>query len=347
MSAPWRARLLLQWQRPLPTATCQLLRPLSWLYRGVVALRRAAFAAWPGATRRLTVPVVVVGNLIVGGAGKTPTVIALLRLLRAQGWTPGVVSRGYGRRSRAVHVLGAASTVADAGDEPLLTHRRGGVPVAVGADRVAAADALLTAHPEVDLVIADDGLQHLRLGRDVEVIVFDDRGSGNGLCLPAGPLREPMPPTPPPQAMVLYTAGRVSTPWPGDVGTRRLAGLLPLADWWRGQAADPALWTVLRGRPVVAAAGLARPQAFFTMLEAQGLAIRPLPLPDHHDFATLPWPDGADVVVTEKDAVKLDTVRTAGARIWVATLDFDMPPSFGEELRRRLPEPPHTAARAP
>ncbi len=338
---PWREQLLEQWQRPGPSVASFVLRPLAWVYRAVVALRRAAYARWPGAVQRLPVPVVVVGNWIVGGAGKTPAVIALVQALRAAGWTPGVISRGYGRRGRNTALVGADSAAADVGDEPLLIRRRSGAPVAVAADRVAAARALLSAHPEVDLIVADDGLQHLRLGRDLEVVVFDERGAGNGLCLPAGPLREPMPARPPARALVLYSAGVASTAWPGDIGRRRLAGLVPLADWWNGAAVDPNAWAALRGRPVVAAAGLARPQRFFAMLRDQGLDPRPCPLPDHHDFATLPWPaDAADVVVTEKDAVKLRPDRVSGARVWVARLDFELPPSFVAELRRRLPDPP-------
>jgi tetraacyldisaccharide 4'-kinase len=338
---PWRERLLEQWQRPGPTVASTVLRPLAWAYRAVVALRHAYFARWPGAVQRLPVPMVVVGNWIVGGAGKTPAVIALVQALRAAGWTPGVISRGYGRRTREAALVGTDSAAAEVGDEPLLIRRRSGAPVAVAADRVAAARALLAAHPEVDLIVADDGLQHLRLGRDLEVVVFDERGAGNGLCLPAGPLREPLPARPPARALVLYNAGVASTAWPGEVGRRRLAGLVPLADWWNGAAADPQAWAALRGRPVVAAAGLARPQRFFAMLRDQGLDPQPCPLPDHHDFATLPWPaDAADVVVTEKDAVKLRPDRVGSARVWVAKLDFELPPSFVAELRRRLPDPP-------
>jgi len=334
----WRAALLRQWQQPGPTPASLLLRPLSWLYRGLVAGRRAWFAYWPGAAQRLPVPVVVVGNLIVGGAGKTPAVIAIVRVLRAQGWTPGVVSRGYGRPEHGLHLLGPGSTAAAAGDEPLLIHRRGGAPVAVDADRVAAARALLEVHPEVDLIVADDGLQHLRLARDVEVIVLDDRGNGNGLCLPAGPLREPVPRRPPARAIVLYSAGVASTPWPGHLGRRRLGGLLPLAAWWHGDPPRPDAWDALRGRPVVAAAGLARPESFFTMLRARGLEVRPCPLADHHDFALPPWPaDAADVLVTEKDAVKLRPDPAGGARVWVATLDFELPDAFADALRQRLP----------
>ena len=338
--AHWQAWLLQQWQRPGPSAAAWLLRPLSWLYRGVVAARRAWFARWPGASWHAPVPVVVVGNLVAGGAGKTPAVIALVAMLRAQGWTPGVVSRGYGRRSTTPHLLGPASTAAEAGDEPLLIHRRATVPVAVAADRVAAAQTLLAANPQVDVIVADDGLQHLRLARDLDIIVFDDRGVGNGLCLPAGPLREPMPVAPPSRSIVLYSGGAKSTAWPGHLGRRRLGAVVPLQAWWAGVDADAGgdAWATLRGRPVTAAAGLARPQGFFAMLREQGLNVTPCPLPDHADFSHLPWPaNAADVVVTEKDAVKLRPGHGGVARVWVVRLDFELPPSFGEDLRQRLP----------
>jgi tetraacyldisaccharide 4'-kinase len=239
-----------------------------------------------------------------------------------------------------VQVVTRGSSAADVGDEPLLIHLRSKAPVAVGRDRLAAARALCEAHPEVDLLIADDGLQHHALARELQVLVFDDRGAGNGRLLPAGPLRERLPRRLPPNTVVLYTHGTASTPLPGAMGRRRLAGLAPLAGWWAGETADPHAWTRLAGRPVWAAAGLARPEPFFAMLEAQGLQLRRLPLPDHASFDPLPWPAGAeDVVVTEKDAVKLQPVRCSATRVWVATLDFDVPTDFARQLLQLLEAP--------
>ena len=348
----WREQLLKQWQQPAPTPASVLLRPLSWLYRAGVWGHRAMYTSGLRQAVRLPVPVIVVGNLVVGGAGKTPAVIAIAQLLRAQRWTPGVVSRGYGRSSDTVRVLAPDDSAAVVGDEPLLIQRRTSAPVAVGADRVAAARALCAAHPEVNLLIADDGLQHHRLARDVEVFVFDQRGAGNGLCLPAGLLRAPMPATPPPGALVLYSAGAVSTAWPGTIGTRRLAGVLPWANWSAGRVAPAGgladTWSALRGRPVLAAAGLARPQAFFDMLSMHGLQVVPCPLPDHHAFDTLPWPaDCADVVVTEKDAVKLDPTTFGATRVWVTALDFQLPAGFGPALGQCLPPPPVPIPKTP
>lgn len=330
------AALMRQWVRPRPTLLARLLQPLSWLYGGLAALHR-----WRSLrqAQRAPVPVLVVGNLITGGAGKTPTVLALLPRLQALGFRPGVISRGYGRQGDGLREVTRASTAAEVGDEPLLIHLRSGVPVMVGADRVAAARALCAVHPELNLLVADDGLQHHRLARDAELWVFDERGAGNGLLLPAGPMRQALPATLPPQAMVLYTAPRPSTPLPGACGQRQLGALRRLDDWWAGppmagNSGEADGWQALRDRPVLAAAGLARPEPFFAMLEARGLRIQRMPLPDHHGFATLPWPEGTgDVVVTEKDAVKLRPGHTGGARVWVAALDFRPDAAFDAALR--------------
>jgi tetraacyldisaccharide 4'-kinase len=314
------------------------LLPLAWAFRGAVALRRRLFREGVLASHSLPVAVVVVGNLLVGGAGKTPTVIAVVELLRRHGRHPGIVSRGYGRDDTAVCEVKPGNEARRVGDEPLLLARRTGVPVFVGADRVAAGHALLQAHPSVDVIVADDGLQHLALARDIEVLVFDDRGAGNDRLLPAGPLREPLPHKLGPRQLVLYSAGTASTPLPGFVGRRMLCGVVALDAWWRGEPASAATLEALRGKSVVAAAGLARPAGFFAMLREHGLDVVELPLPDHHDFRALPWPvTTPDVVVSEKDAVKIDPKQRIGSRIWVATLDFEPEPAFDDALLALLP----------
>lgn len=326
----WLARGALAWA----------LRPLAGLYGAVVALRSLVFRAGWLRTERLPVPVIVVGNLIAGGAGKTPTCLAVVELLRQHGWTPGIVSRGYGSNAGDDVVLVTPGTPASAcGDEPLLMQRRSGAPVAVGRHRVQAGHALLAAHPSVDVIVCDDGLQHRQLARDAQVIVFDERGAGNGWLLPAGPLREPMPAAVPARSVLLYNAPAPSTALPGHVVRRSLGRFTPLQAWLDG---TPAAATDLRGRRLLAAAGLAHPQRFFSMLRDAALDIDELPLPDHHDFAQLPWPsDTADVVVTEKDAVKLDPARLGATRAWVATLDFQLPPAFAAELLALLPQRAH------
>jgi tetraacyldisaccharide 4'-kinase len=345
--AKWRqrcgVRLAAHWYRPRPGLPVRLLWPLSGIY---ALLRRAAQALQQREARRqlpLGVPVIVVGNLVAGGAGKTPLTMAVVQALQRAGRAPGVVSRGYGRGGRDLVMVAGGSAAHEVGDEPLLIHRRTGAPVVVAPRRTDAARALLAARREVDVIVADDALQHRRLPRDVEIIVFDERGIGNGLLLPAGPLREPFAAVPPPGALVVYNHAEPTTPWPGRCLQRGIDHAVPLRDWHagRGDAAVPL--SVLAARPLVAMAGIAAPERFFAMLEAAGLRVERLPLPDHHGYAGAapPWPPQAeDVVMTEKDAVKLE--RYAGStapRLWVVPLDLQLPDDFVAELLARLPPP--------
>ena len=313
------------------------LLPLSWIYRGLLALRALAYRLGIRRAETLPVPVIVVGNWIVGGAGKTPTTLALLALLRARGLQVGVVSRGYGRAGDEIRLVDRTSSAREVGDEPLLIHLRSGAPVAVGRDRVEAARAVLTAHPELHCLISDDGLQHWRLPRGLSLLVFDERGLGNGRLLPAGPLRQPPRPLQPDQ-LVIYNAPRPSTALPGFVAERRLAGAVSLAEWWTGHPARMEQLLALRDEPgLVAAAGVARPQRFFGMLQDLGLRFTALPLPDHAGFETLPWPDDTrTVVLTEKDAVKLPPDRVGSVAVWVVALDFSAGAAFEAALDAQL-----------
>lgn len=324
-----------QWLSGGPLSAALL--PLSWLYRALLALRALAYRFGVKRIETLPVPVIIVGNWIVGGAGKTPTTLALLALLRERGLRAGVVSRGYGREGDAVRLVTRVSTAREVGDEPLLIHLRSGVPVAVGSDRVAAARALLAAEPGLQLLVSDDGLQHLRLPRDLSLLVFDERGLGNGRVLPAGPLRQP-PTALRDDQLVVYNAPGPSTALAGFVAERRLAGAVTLADWWAGRPAQMATLLALRGRPrLVAVAGVARPQRFFDMLAGLGLGLTTLALPDHADFATLPWPaDAAGILLTEKDAVKLPPERVGALPVWVVALDFSPGAGFEAALDAQL-----------
>ena len=325
------------------------LLPLSWAFAAIGAARRLLYRKRVLTTHELPVPVVVVGNIVAGGAGKTPATIAIVDVLRRHGWTPGVVSRGYGRIGDAVVQATAASAARRVGDEPIVIARRTQAPVFVASDRVAAGHALLEAHPQVDIVVADDGLQHLALGRDVEVVVFDERGAANRRLLPAGPLREPLSrplgssssrssPAELPHRLVLYNAAEATTPLPGYIGRRRLSGVVSLQAWARGERPSMAALDALRGRSIVAVAGLARPNRFFDALRESGLQPRELPLADHHDFAALPWAPGTgDVVVTEKDAVKLAGRQMGATRVWVAGLDFELEAAFEAAFLAALP----------
>lgn len=331
-----RGTLQAHWWRQRPTLLTHMLRPLAGVYRALWTLRMWRYRLWPA--KPLSVPVVVVGNLVVGGAGKTPTVIALVGALQAAGRRVGVISRGYAGQSDAVRQVRSTCSALEVGDEPLLIQRRTQAPVFVGRHRHTAAQALLAAHPQVDVIVSDDGLQHLALPRGWQLLVFDGRGVGNGLLLPAGPLRQPLPAQVPPRSSVLYNADLPSTPLAGFMAARAIHRVWPLQAWLEGahpQAAQ-ALPT-LRGRTLLAAAGIAEPERFFRQLEEAGLSITRCPLPDHHPFHTLPWPANTpDVVVTEKDAVKLGRHVLGVTRVWVAALDFSLPRALVEHVLAQL-----------
>lgn len=336
----WSRALQTQWWRARPAPWVHALRPLSALYGALSALRRQMYAAGWQHSGGTGLPTIVVGNLVVGGAGKTPTVIALVKVLQGAGWRPGVLSRGYGGAAQAPIEVRPGAAPAYVGDEPSLIARRTGVPVWVGRARLAAAQAMRAAHPEVTVIVCDDGLQHAALQRDLSVIVFDERGCGNGRLLPAGPLREALPATLPPNTWLLYNAPRPSTPLPGMLIDRALGRAVPLGAWLAGDtdsAAASVPLSALRGRPLLAAAGIASPERFFAMLEASGLDITRLPLADHHSFDSLPWPAATrELVLTEKDAVKLAGKAVAGTVVWVVGLDFGLPEAFTRALLHRL-----------
>ena len=327
------------WQVP-PPAVVWLLWPLSCFYRWLLAVNQWG-RRQGGTLQALPVPVLVVGNLVVGGAGKTPTVVAIVKALQQRGHRPGVISRGHGRHvnsaSPDVQEVLCSTPVQIAGDEPLLIRQRCGVPVWVGAHRAAVATALCRAHPEVDVLVSDDGLQHAALRRQAELIVFDERGAGNGLLLPAGPLRQPLPLQLPHQSRVLYTAGRQSTRLRGGLAQRSIDTAWPLAAWRANQPGQAQALAALRGRPLLAVAGMAAPAKFFSMLQAAGLDFQRLPLPDHHAYATLPWPsDTATVITTEKDAVKLDPERMGRTAVWVVPLNLALPDELIADIHHLL-----------
>ncbi|MBS0598019.1 MAG: tetraacyldisaccharide 4'-kinase [Proteobacteria bacterium] len=306
--------------------------PLSRLYGALLGLRHALYRAGVLKTERLPVPVIVVGNVVVGGAGKTPTTLAVVQHLQARGWRPGIVSRGHGRRTKDVREVTPDADPRDVGDEPLLLRRRARVPVVVARRRAAAGRALLNAHPDVDVLVCDDGLQHRALARDVEIVVFDARGTGNGWLLPAGPLREPWPR---PADLVLWTEAPPA-PAPGGptqpafTATRRLADHALRAD---GNAVP---LRTLQGRPLTAVAGIARPQAFFDLLRQAGLTLaQTFALPDHYDFNS--WlgmtDEGQTLICTEKDAVKLWRHHADALAV---PLQLDVPAAFFAALDERL-----------
>jgi tetraacyldisaccharide 4'-kinase len=301
------SRLTRAWYAPRATALANTLRPLSWLFGAVAASRRAAYRNGWLRRVRLRVPVVVVGNLTAGGAGKTPLVIALVAALRARGRRPGIVSRGHGRRTRDTRAVRIDDDPDDAGDEPLLL-AASGVPVFVGADRPAAAQALLAAHPEVDVIVADDGLQHLRLARDVEIAVVNGaRGLGNRCMLPAGPLREPPSRLDSVNGLVVTQRGAAGTPPMAVHGPVQVLARLRLGDAISLATGERrALTDFVATHELHAVAGVGHPEAFFAGLRAAGLAPATHALADHRSLEPerLPFPAGATVLMTEKDAVK-------------------------------------------
>jgi tetraacyldisaccharide 4'-kinase len=311
------------WLRRGPLA--RLLWPASLLYGGLAALHRRLYTTGRRPVERVPVPVIVVGNVIAGGAGKTPVVLAVLKHLRERGLRAGVVSRGHGRQGDDCREVHPQDDPALTGDEPLLLRRNGGLPVFVARERAQAARALLRTHPRTQVIVSDDGLQHHALARDLEICVFDRRGVGNGWLLPAGPLREPWP-----RRVDLVLRDREASAIEGHVLQRTLAPEVQRGDGARRPLAE------LRGAPVIALAGIATPEAFFDMLRAAGLALdASYALPDHHDFSHLPAaiPKTATLVCTEKDAIKLWRLRPDA---WAVPLRVEIPDAFWHAFDRLL-----------
>lgn len=326
----------------------RLLYPLSLLTRALRGAYAWTYRVGLAKPHRLPVPVIVVGNLYVGGTGKTPLVLALVAQMRARGYRPGIVSRGYRAATaqpRRVDPNGAAS---EFGDEPLLLAQASHAPVVVGRDRVAAARLLLNLHPTCNLLIADDGLQHLRLARDVELAVVHTRGLGNGWLLPAGPLRDPPSRLESVDAVVLHGRSeempvvRVHSPFFRMV--TQLGAVFSLKDpSHRTSLAELAAEQERAGTRLIAAAGIGMPDRFFAMLRAAGLKFEAIALEDHHRFERNPFTGHMFdcALVTEKDAVKCRANReiAADGRICVVALDTTLDPGLIDFITARLPSP--------
>jgi tetraacyldisaccharide 4'-kinase len=308
-------------------------RALSALYAGAIALRRGLYRRGLKRSAHPGVPVLIVGNLIAGGSGKTPLTIAVVERLRAAGWTPGVASRGYGRRDAGTaRWVDADTDPALGGDEPVLIAHRTGAKVRVDRDRVAAARALVAAG--CDVVVCDDGLQHYRLARDIEIEVIDGaRRYGNGRLLPAGPLREPAARLATVDAVVFHGAPLTTM----DIGGPRFAMTLEGREF-RNILNPPHTVTpeALRGKRVHAVAGIGNPQRFFDHLRGLGLDFTAHPYPDHHAFAAsdIEFAGAEAVLMTEKDAVKC--IRHADERHWALRVDAQVEPALGDFVLRKL-----------
>jgi tetraacyldisaccharide 4'-kinase len=290
--------------------------PLSLLFAIVSLVRRAVFRLRPA--RRLPVPVIVIGNISVGGTGKTPLVLWLIERLRAAGHRPGVISRGYGSSGRNAAEVGPDSAPDKIGDEPVLLARRGGCPVWVARRRLEAGLGLLAAHPDVDVIVADDGLQHYALPRDIEIAVLDgQRGLGNGLLLPAGPLREGRSRLDSVDAVVVND-GRLPVAAAAPVFSMRLnGGRIYRLD--QPLLVQPASYFL--NHQVHAVAAIGNPIRFFETLAKLGIAATRHAYPDHHPFRRDDIPAGT-VIMTEKDAVKCTSFGRND--IWVLAVDAEV-----------------------
>lgn len=316
--------------------------PLSLLWTVLAWLRRGLYRWGVFPSYRADVPVMVIGNVIAGGAGKTPVTLAVVEHLRACGWHPGIVSRGYGRSTQDCRQAHPHSGAHEVGDEPALIAQRSGVAVFVARQRSQAIAALRAAYPQTDVIVCDDGLQHLALAREVEICVFNDEGVGNGFVLPAGPLREPWPRR---VTAVLHAAPQppAGTTAPAFALQRQLA---PYAVDAQGRQ-----WPLaaLRSERLHALAAIARPEEFFTMLRSCGLTLaRTEGLADHDDLQSYRSIKNTDctegaaprLICTEKDAVKLWPYRPDALAV---PLQLHIDPAFWTLLDAALPPRPKAA----
>lgn len=309
-----------------------LLWPVSLIFRMLVAIRRFLYRVGILSSVRLPVPVVVVGNITVGGTGKTPLVLWLAEFLREQGYRPGVISRGYGGRGNVPQSVSAASDPLLVGDEPVLLAKRLRCPVWVGANRVDVARVLLKARPDCNVLISDDGLQHYRLQRDVEVVVVDGtRRFGNGYCLPAGSLREPVGRLHQVDAVVL-NGGEPNL----DEYTMMLAGNVFRSLQDEGQVTDSSAFL---GKQIHAVAGIGNPERFFDTLRQLGLAVIEHAFPDHHAYSPADLQYAGTVIMTEKDAVKCTAFAPEDS--WYLAVDAKVDGALGNKVLEILKKAEH------
>ncbi|MGE5468164.1 MAG: tetraacyldisaccharide 4'-kinase [Ignavibacteria bacterium] len=320
MISVWQKRGLAAWS----------LLPAAALFAVVVAARRRAYRAGWLRSERVSVPVVVVGNIAAGGSGKTPVVLALVRELAARGRRPGIVSRGYGGSVAGVREVQDDDDAALVGDEPLLLKRRGGCAVVVGRNRVAAARALLAAHPDCDVIVSDDGLQHYRLARDVEIAVIDRRLLSNHWMQPAGPCREPPARLSKVDAVVKNGDGEIVVHGVPTFEMRLAGERFVLLDTGEVRGAGD-----FAGQRLHAVAGIGVPERFFGHLRALGLNCETHAFPDHHRYAASDVHfEGDAILATEKDAVKLRGLSPLP--VWVLPVDAQIEPDLATFVMEKL-----------
>ncbi|MFY9327756.1 MAG: tetraacyldisaccharide 4'-kinase [Georgfuchsia sp.] len=308
-----------------------LLLPFAWLFYLLSWVRRVLYGLGIFRSWRLPVPVVVVGNITVGGAGKTPLILYLAQRLTEMGHQPGIVSRGYGASAGNVREILDDSVLEDAGDEALLLKWRSGIPLFVGHDRAAAAHALLAAYPECQLILCDDGLQHYALRRDLEIAVIDRRGFMNGWLLPAGPLREPASRLAEVDACVLNES---SLAIKADIPTFRMR-LIGQRFVLLGDEARQCDAAELRNMRLAAFAGIGEPQRFFDHLTQLGLSFEPHAFADHHRYCAGDFAVEVDAILTtEKDAVKCANLTQLP--IWVLPVDAVLEPDLAQFVLEKI-----------
>ncbi len=312
-----------------------LLLPLSWLFGFLASLRRLLYGLRLLPQKRLPVPVVVVGNITVGGSGKTPLTIWLAQELSKRGFRPGIVSRGYGGNVGAVTEVHPESDARAVGDEPLLLAQYTGCPVFVGRDRAAAGRALLHSHPHCDVIICDDGLQHYRLARTVEIAVLDARGTGNGLLLPAGPLRE--------GRWRLRTVLAVVRNGADTTAANEFRmNLVPDGYYSLADMSVKVQAGMFGGRWIHAVAGIGNPERFFELLRQQGITHEAHGFADHHEFSAGDFNfvrPGAWVLMTEKDAVKCRHLLKENLALkdaWVCAVSAQLPAELADRVAAQL-----------
>ena len=303
------------------------LSPFSLLYRSVIAFRRMLYRFGLKKISRLSVPVIVVGNITVGGTGKTPLVVWLVQWLQSKGFKPGLVSRGYsGRATEWPQAVTSDSDPVQVGDEAVLLVKKTGCPMVVGPDRVAAARKLL-ANNSCDFIISDDGLQHTAMGRDIEIVVIDGlRRFGNGFCLPAGPLREPIKRLNDVDFVVVN----------GEAQSTEYAMTCSSGAIYNIKNPDQLLNVEsMGGKKIHAVAGIGHPQRFFQQLKVMGFQIIPHEFSDHHAYvpSDLAFDDGV-IIMTEKDAVKCQ--RFSDKRLWCLPLQVIMDERFVAQLAKSV-----------
>lgn len=305
------------------TGLTAVLRPVSWLFISLSKIRQYLYKLKILRSEKMTVPVIIVGNLTVGGTGKTPLVIWIANYLKSVGYKPGIISRGYGGRAKKwPQQVRPDSDPIIVGDEAVVIASHTGCPMAVGPDRISDATSLLK-YSDIDIIISDDGLQHYPLQRDIEIVVIDGiRRWGNGYCLPAGPLRECIDRLNDVDIRVtngVAAQGEYSMKYTGSTAVNMLTQKANDLSEFRDQSVD-------------AIAGIGNPDRFFNYLRSYGIRLNAKAFPDHYLFSKndLPGKEDVTILMTEKDAVKCK--RFASENCWFIPIDADMPPEFGTQL---------------